>query len=325
MLVELKARFDERNNIAWATPAGSGRHPRRLRPGQPEDALQAVPGRAQGSRRHPPLRAHRHRQLQPRRPSQIYTDLGLFTADAAIVDDVSRGVQLPDRLLEQARRTASCWSRRSACGSGFRALIEREMEHAQAGRPARIIIKNNAVADPGDDPGALSRVAGRRADRPDRARRLLPAARAFPGISETIRVRSIVGRFLEHSRIYYFENGGEPEVYIGSADLMERNLDRRVEVLCPVRDPDPDQHLRDVVLEALLQRHRSRLEPAARRRIRPRAARGRAGAGQLAAGAAGALRPGRTVTFTAAVSLPDAAGPRQRGAAARTRARTRGL
>ena len=62
-------------------------------------------------------------------------------------------------------------------------------------------------------------------------------------------MRSIVGRFLEHSRIYYFENGGEPEVYIGSADLMERNLDRRVEVLCPVRDPELRQHLRDVVLD----------------------------------------------------------------------------
>ena len=73
-----------------------------------------------------------------------------------------------------------------------------------------------------------------------------------PGVSETIAVRSIVGRFLEHSRIYYFENGGSPEVFIGSADLMERNLDRRVEVLCPIRDPDLKHHLRHVVLDALL-------------------------------------------------------------------------
>ena len=73
----------------------------------------------------------------------------------------------------------------------------------------------------------------------------------IPGISDRIRVRSIVGRFLEHSRIYYFENGGEHEVYIGSADLMERNLDRRVEVLCPVLDPDLRQHLRDKVLTTI--------------------------------------------------------------------------
>jgi polyphosphate kinase len=74
----------------------------------------------------------------------------------------------------------------------------------------------------------------------------------MPGVSETIRVRSIVGRFLEHSRIYTFENGGKPETYIGSADLMERNLDRRVEVLCPVQDPELNAYLRDVVLQAYL-------------------------------------------------------------------------
>ncbi len=74
----------------------------------------------------------------------------------------------------------------------------------------------------------------------------------IPGISDTIRVRSIVGRFLEHSRIYYFLNGGDEEIYIGSADLMERNLDRRVEALCPVHDAAIRQHLRDVVLRALL-------------------------------------------------------------------------
>ena len=73
-----------------------------------------------------------------------------------------------------------------------------------------------------------------------------------PGISDHIRVRSIVGRLLEHSRLYFFENGGEHELYIGSADLMERNLDRRVEVLVPVTDPDLRTHLRDVVLETLL-------------------------------------------------------------------------
>ena len=74
----------------------------------------------------------------------------------------------------------------------------------------------------------------------------------IPGVSENITVRSIVGRFLEHSRIYYFLNGGEEEVYIGSGDLMERNLDRRVEVITPLNDAAIKRHLRDVVLEALL-------------------------------------------------------------------------
>jgi polyphosphate kinase len=74
-----------------------------------------------------------------------------------------------------------------------------------------------------------------------------------PGVSENIRVSSVVGRFLEHSRIYYFLNGGDEEMYIGSADLMERNLDRRVETLMPVRDPEIREHLRDVVLNAYLQ------------------------------------------------------------------------
>ena len=74
----------------------------------------------------------------------------------------------------------------------------------------------------------------------------------IPGISDNIRVRSIVGRFLEHSRIYWFQNGGQEEMYIGSADLMERNLDRRVETLAPVRDPEILEHLRDVVLGAYL-------------------------------------------------------------------------
>jgi polyphosphate kinase len=134
---------------------------------------------------------------------------------------------------------------------GMKALIDREIEHAARGRPARIIIKNNAVADLGMIK-ALYRAsqAGVRVDMIVRG--LCCLRPGIPGISETISVRSIVGRFLEHSRIYYFQNDGNEEVFIGSADLMERNLDRRVEVVSPIKDQTLKRHLRDTVLEALL-------------------------------------------------------------------------
>ena len=117
----------------------------------------------------------------------------------------------------------------------------------------------------------------------------------IPGISDRIRVRSIVGRFLEHSRIYYFENGGEPEVYIGSADLMERNLDRRVEVLCPIADPELRRHLRDVVLAALSGPTRSAgVDAADRRRLRAHPVSVRGGGRGLAEGAARVLHGDRS-------------------------------
>ena len=135
--------------------------------------------------------------------------------------------------------------------SGIRTLIEREIEHAAAGRPARIIIKNNAVADlPMIRTLFKASQAGVQIDLIVRGVCCLRPG--IPGISDRIRVRSIVGRLLEHSRLYFFENGGDHELYIGSADLMERNLDRRVEVLVPVTDPELRMHLRDVVLETLL-------------------------------------------------------------------------
>jgi polyphosphate kinase len=130
-------------------------------------------------------------------------------------------------------------------------LIEREAEHAGAGRPAGLVIKVNALTD-----DQMIRVlyrasqAGVSIDLIVRGTCCLRPG--VPGVSDTIRVRSIVGRFLEHSRLYWFRNGGDEEIYIGSADLMERNLDRRVETLTPVRDPDRLRELRDIVLDAYL-------------------------------------------------------------------------
>jgi polyphosphate kinase len=247
VLVELKARLDEKTNIQWA---------RRL-----EDAgVHVVYGFAD-------LKTHAKLCLVVRREpdgiqryvhigtgnyngqtAQVYTDLGIFTANADFVADASEmfnyltgysnqktfremlvaPVQLRPRLVE---------------------LIMREAEHARAGRPAHIIIKVNSVTD-----DQMIRVLYRasQAGVPiDLIVRGICSLRpGVPGVSDNIRVRSIIGRFLEHSRIYWFKNGGNDEMYIGSADLMERNLDRRVEAMVPVRDDEIRAHLRDVVLNA---------------------------------------------------------------------------
>jgi len=248
VLVELKARFDERNNIAWATRLESA-------------GIHVVYGlvnlkvhcklclvvrkEADGIRRY----AHVATGNYNRVTSQVYTDLGLFTADERILDDVT---EVFNALTGYSSRRShhALLVAPGGLRQGFRALVEREMAHAAEGRPAGIVIKNNAVADP-----AMIRTiykASQAGVPIDMIVRGVCCLRpGIPGISDRIRVRSIVGRFLEHSRIYYFENGGEPEVYIGSADLMERNLDRRVEVLCPIADPDLRHHLHDVVLAAL--------------------------------------------------------------------------
>jgi polyphosphate kinase len=133
----------------------------------------------------------------------------------------------------------------------MRALIEREAEHARAGRPAHIIIKNNAVADPAMIK-TLYRASQAGVSIDLLVRGICSLRPGIPGISDNIRVRSVVGRFLEHSRIYWFLNGGQEEMYIGSADLMERNLDRRVEALTPVRDAEALAHIRDVILDGYL-------------------------------------------------------------------------
>jgi polyphosphate kinase len=133
----------------------------------------------------------------------------------------------------------------------FGKLVAREMGHARRGQPAHIIVKSNALTD--QRVVRLLYRASQAGVRIDLIIRGVCVLRpGVPGVSEHITVRSIVGRFLEHSRIWYFENGGTPDIYIGSADLMERNLNKRVEAVCPVRDTDLARFLRHVVLEAYL-------------------------------------------------------------------------
>ena len=218
--------------------AGIARHPRRLRLRRPEDARQAVPGRAAGRRRHPALRAHEHRQLQPGHGARSTPTSAYFTADPDIVGDVSDVFNYLTGYSNQKEY------RSAARGAGAAAhaaceLIKRETEHARAGRPARMILKVNAITD--DQMIRVLYRASQAGVAIDLIVRGICSLRpGIPGVSDNIRVRSIVGRFLEHSRIYWFDNGGQEEMYIGSADLMERNLDRRVETLTPdPRHRDP--------------------------------------------------------------------------------------
>jgi polyphosphate kinase len=182
--------------------------------------------------------------------AQVYTDIGLFTADPEIVADVSDIFNALTGYSSQKEFRAlvvAPGQLRPRLGE----LINREAEHARAGRPARLIFKLNAITD--DQMIRVLYRASQAGVQMDLLVRGICSLRpGIPGVSEHVNVRSIVGRFLEHSRIYWFLNAGHEELYIGSADLMERNLDRRVETLTPIRDPELLQHLRDIVLGSYL-------------------------------------------------------------------------
>jgi len=180
----------------------------------------------------------------------MYTDIGIATAHPDIVDDISNVFNYLTGYSGKSDYLALLVAP-SSLRQRLRVLIEREADRARAGRPARIIIKVNGLTDTAliQDFYRASQ-AGVRIDLIVRG--ICCLRPGVPGVSDQITVRSIVGRFLEHSRIFWFDNGGSPEAFIGSADLMERNLDRRVEVLCPVLDPALRTYLRDVVLDLYL-------------------------------------------------------------------------
>jgi polyphosphate kinase len=249
VLVELKARFDERNNIIWANRLeAAGIHVVYGLVNLKTHCKLCLVVRKEmdGIRRY----AHIGTGNYNATTAQVYTDLGLFTADSDILDDVSEVFNYLTGY--SGRKSYAALLVAPVClRTCLRAIIEREIAHAKARRPAGLVIKVNAITD-----ARTIRLLYRasQAGVPVKliVRGVCGLRPGVPGISDTIHVRSIVGRFLEHSRIYYAENGGEPEAYIGSADLMERSLDRRVETLTPVRDPELRDHLRHVVLDALL-------------------------------------------------------------------------
>jgi polyphosphate kinase len=250
VLVELKARFDERNNIIWAKRLES--HGIHVVYGFADLKTHAklclvVRQESDGIQRY----VHTSTGNYNPETAKVYTDLGYFTADPDIVADVSDVFNYltgySNRKEYRAMLVAPLQLRTRICE-----LINREAEHAKAGRPAHMIMKVNAVTD--DQMIRVLYRASQAGVRIDLIVRGICSLRPdIPGLSDNIHVRSIVGRFLEHSRIFWFYNGGHEDMYIGSADLMERNLDRRVETLSPVRDIEILEHLRDVVLHSYLQ------------------------------------------------------------------------
>jgi len=248
-VVEIKARFDEENNIEWAARlAESGVHVVYGVVGLKTHSKVALVVR----REEDGLKTYTHIATGNYNPttSKIYTDIGLLTSDSIIGDDASDLFNFLTGFSIQKE-----YSRLMVAPLNLRkrmmAMIKRETAHAQAGRPAHIIAKINRLTDLQVIEALYeASQAGVKIDLIVRGACMIRPGE--PGLSQTVHVRSIVGRFLEHSRIFYFANGGEEEVYIGSADWMTRNLDRRVEVVAPVLDVKSKKYLKDTVLAAYL-------------------------------------------------------------------------
>jgi polyphosphate kinase len=249
VLVELKARFDEESNIEWARALESaGVHVVYGLVGLKIHSKVALVVRREGDRmvRYVHLSTGNYNAVT----SHLYTDIGMFTTDEEIADDVS------DLFNYLTGYSAKSDYRKLIVApvnlrSRFEELIGREIEHSKSGRGGRLVFKMNALVDKRLI-RALYRAsqAGVKVDL--LVRGICCLRPGVPGVSENIEVTSVVGRFLEHSRVYYFQNGGAEEVYIGSADLMPRNIDHRVEVLFPVQDPKMVTRIRDEVLSIYL-------------------------------------------------------------------------
>jgi polyphosphate kinase len=248
-LIELKARFDEEHNIEWARKLDeAGVHVVYGVLGLKTHGKLTLIVRQEGDS----LRRYVHVASGNYNPttSCTYTDLGLFTVDEAIGRDATELFNYLtgcSRQMEYRKLLVAPVNLREK----INALFDREIEHQRAGRQAHIIAKFNRLADTQiiDKLYEVSR-AGVRVDLIVRGICMLRPG--IPGLSESITVRSVVGRFLEHSRIFYFANGGNDDLYVGSADLMSRNLKHRIEVVAPVTDPDSKRYLKDVVLGAYL-------------------------------------------------------------------------
>jgi len=248
-VVELKARFEEEANIHWANRLEeAGIHVTYGVVGLKTHCklILVVRQDYSGLRRYAHIGTGNYNAVTAR----LYTDLGLFTADPAIGQDLTELFNYLTTGYKPKRTYTKILPAPKHCKPALLDRIEREIEHQQTGREGLVQIKTNALEDV-DITRALYRAsrAGVRVDLIVRdSCRIRPGV---PGMSETVRVVGVVGRLLEHSRIYHFRNGGEEEYFIGSADCMKRNLESRVEVLTPVEAPELQRELRHV-LDALL-------------------------------------------------------------------------
>ena len=245
VLVELKARFDEESNIGWARMLEKeGVHVIYGLLGLKTHSKVAMVVRREheGIRRYVHLATGNYNAVT----AQLYEDLGMFTCDEEIGADVTD-------LFNYLTGYSSKQDYRKLLvapinlRSRMEALIKREIDHAKKGKKAHIIIKINSLVDkPMIKWLYKASLSGVKVDLLVRGMCCLRPG--LEEISENIRVISIVGRFLEHSRIYYFLNDGKEEIFLGSADLMPRNIDWRVEVLFPIREPHLIQQIRDNIL-----------------------------------------------------------------------------
>ena len=244
VLIELQARFDEANNITFARTLESfGVHVAYGLGGLKTHTKTTLVVRREGDgiKRY----AHIGSGNYNSKTARIYTDIGLFTCNPSIGADLS---DLFNALTGFSRQRLY---RKLIVAPGdmrqrFLELIERETEHAEAGRGGRIIAKMNALVDI-EMIEALYAASRAGVEIDLIVRGICCLKPGVPGVSERIRVMSIVGRFLEHSRVYFFQNGSEPEYYFGSADWMPRNFDRRVEAVAPIDEPASQARLQSLL------------------------------------------------------------------------------
>lgn len=244
VLVELKARFDEENNIIWAKmleKAGCHVIYGLLGLKTHSKITLVVRREEDGIRRYVHLGTGNYNDST----AKLYTDCGILTCSEPIGEDATAVFNMLSGYSEPKHWNrlvlAPIWMR-----NGFMHLIQRETEHARAGEPARIIAKMNSLCDK-EIIAALYEASAAGVEIDLIIRGICCLKTGIPKVSENIRVRSIVGNFLEHARIFYFQNGGDEEFYMASADWMPRNLDKRVEILFPIESQEIQERVRHIL------------------------------------------------------------------------------